>query len=90
MTSEYFMMNSSEVEIENLKFNGKYSFQYVDGAVFENCNFDTKDAFWHAKNITVKNSIVKGEYLAWYCAYSGYKACGPWQKSPYQFPFSPR
>ena len=35
--------------------------------MFEDCIFDTKDAFWHAKNVTVKNSIVKGEYLAWYC-----------------------
>ncbi|MFR9189351.1 MAG: cyclophilin-like fold protein [Anaerotruncus massiliensis (ex Togo et al. 2019)] len=27
---------------------------------------DTKDAFWHARNVTVKDSVVKGEYLAWY------------------------
>ena len=27
---------------------------------------DTKDAFWHCKNVTVKNSVVKGEYLGWY------------------------
>ena len=39
----------------------------VKDSVFENCNFDTKDAFWHAKNVTVKNSIIKGEYLGWYC-----------------------
>ena len=35
--------------------------------MFEDCNFDTKDAFWHAENVTVKNCVVKGEYLAWYC-----------------------
>ena len=34
--------------------------------MFEHCVFDTKDAFWHARNVTVKNSVVKGEYLAWY------------------------
>lgn len=28
--------------------------------------FDTKDAFWHAKNVTVRDSVIKGEYLAWY------------------------
>lgn len=28
--------------------------------------FETKDAFWHGENITVRNSVVKGEYLAWY------------------------
>ena len=27
---------------------------------------DTKDAFWHSKNVTVRNSVVKGEYLAWF------------------------
>ena len=26
----------------------------------------TKDAFWHSKNVTVYDSVVKGEYLAWY------------------------
>ena len=25
-----------------------------------------RDSFWHAKNVTVKNSVIKGEYLAWY------------------------
>ena len=27
---------------------------------------DTKDAFWHSKNVTVKNSVIKGEYLGWF------------------------
>ena len=27
---------------------------------------DTKDAFWHSKNVTVYDSVVKGEYPAWY------------------------
>ena len=34
--------------------------------VIEDSDLDTKDAFWHAKNVTVKNSVLKGEYLAWY------------------------
>jgi len=38
----------------------------IEDSVFENCNFDTKDAFWHAKNVIVRNSTIKGEYLAWY------------------------
>lgn len=64
--SEYFLMRSSDIEAEKLKFSGKYSFQYIENAVFDNCEFDTKDAFWHAHNVTVKNSVVKGEYLGWY------------------------
>ena len=27
---------------------------------------NTKDAFWHSKNVTVKNSVINGEYLAWF------------------------
>lgn len=38
----------------------------MEHALFTNCRFDTKDAFWHAKDITVRNSVIKGEYLAWY------------------------
>ena len=34
--------------------------------MFENCILNTKDAFWHAKNVTVRNSTLKGEYLAWF------------------------
>ena len=54
---------------------GKYSFQYIENAVFENCRFDTKDAFWHAKNIVVRNSVVKGEYLAWYSENITFENC---------------
>ena len=27
---------------------------------------DTKDAFWHSKNVTVTDSDVRGEYLGWF------------------------
>lgn len=64
--SEYFMMRSDHLNFRDVRMKGKYSFQYITDSVFENCVFDTKDAFWHGKNITVRNSVVKGEYLAWY------------------------
>ena len=64
--SEYLMMRSGHLTFRDVCMKGKYSFQYITDSVFENCVFDTKDAFWHAKNITVKNSTIKGEYLAWY------------------------
>ena len=59
--SEYFMMRSERLRFSNVALKGKYSFQYIQDSVFENCDFDTKDAFWHAKNVTVRNSTVKGE-----------------------------
>ena len=43
--SEYFMMRSEDMVFKNVTLKGKYSFQYIKNAVFENCNFDTKDAF---------------------------------------------
>ena len=64
--SEYFLFMSEDIRVENVKFKGKYSFQYTKNAVIENCVLDTKDAFWHSVNVTVKNCVIKGEYLAWY------------------------
>ena len=46
-----------------------------DNVCFKNCVFDTKDAFWHAKNVTVRNSRIKGEYLAWYCENVTFENC---------------
>lgn len=73
--SEYFMLRSAHLSFENVRLNGKYSFQYITDSVFEDCEFDTKDAFWHAKNVTVKNSTIKGEYLAWYCENVTFENC---------------
>ena len=73
--SEYFMMRSDHLAFRNVSLKGKYSFQYITDAVFENCNFDTKDAFWHAKNVIIRNSVVKGEYLAWYSENVTFENC---------------
>ena len=74
-SSEYFMMRSDHLNFENVKLTGKYSFQYITDSVFTNCEFDTKDAFWHAKNVVVKDSLIKGEYLAWYCENVTFENC---------------
>ena len=73
--SEYFMMRSDHMHYCDVHMKGKYSFQYIEDSVFENCIFDTKDAFWHAKNITVRNSVVRGEYLAWYSENITFENC---------------
>lgn len=73
--SEYFMMRSERLHFTDVELKGKYSFQYIQDSVFEGCRFDTKDAFWHAKNVTVRNSVVKGEYLAWYCENVTFENC---------------
>lgn len=73
--SEYFMMRSTDLHFTNVKMKGKYSFQYIENAVFEKCTFDTKDAFWHARNVVVRNCVIKGEYLAWYCENVTFENC---------------
>ena len=73
--SEYFMMRSEGLRFDSVKLKGKYSFQYIADSVFESCEFDTKDAFWHAKNVVIRNSLVKGEYLAWYCENVTFENC---------------
>ena len=73
--SEYFMLRSERLHFDNVRLKGKYSFQYITDSVFINCNFDTKDAFWHAKNVVIKDSIIKGEYLAWYCENVTFENC---------------
>ena len=64
--SEYFLMRATGMRLRDVRFKGKYSFQYVEDAVIEGCELDTKDAFWHARNVVVRDSVVRGEYLGWY------------------------
>ena len=73
--SEYFMMRSDNLNFSGVHLKGKYSFQYIKDSVFEDCVFDTKDAFWHAENVLVRNCTVKGEYLAWYCENVTFENC---------------
>ena len=73
--SEYFMMRSEQLTFDKVALTGKYSFQYITDSVFTDCEFDTKDAFWHAKNILVKDCFVKGEYLAWYSENVTFENC---------------
>ena len=73
--SEYFMMRSERLRFRDVRLTGKYSFQYIEDAVFEQCTFDTKDAFWHAKNVVVRDSHVKGEYLGWYSENVTFENC---------------
>ncbi len=72
---EYLFLRAKDLRFSEFSMKGKYSFQYIENALFEHCEFDTKDAFWHAKNVTVRNSTVKGEYLGWYCENVTFEHC---------------
>ena len=71
----YFMMRSTGLRLEGVTLTGKYSFQYIEDAEFVNCHFDTKDAFWHAKRVVVRDSVIRGEYLGWYAEDITFERC---------------
>ena len=66
LTQNIAFFEAHNLEINNMDFNGKYSFQYVTNLNISNSFLNTKDAFWHAQNVVVRDSTVKGEYLGWY------------------------
>ena len=64
--SEYLFLRAKGLKAKRFSMKGKYSFQYLEDSEFDDCHFETKDALWHSKNVVVRNSIIKGEYLGWY------------------------
>lgn len=64
--ADYLFFRSSNLEISGLKLKGKYTFQYCRDIVIRDSVLDTKDAFWESDNVTIYDSEVRGEYLAWY------------------------
>ncbi len=61
---ESALKESGDVKLRSVKMKGKYSFQYMENLEIDDCELDTKDAFWHSKNVTVKDSIVKGHIIS--------------------------
>lgn len=47
--SEYFMMQSANLNFSDVQLKGKYSFQYIQDSILDHCVFDTKDAFLACK-----------------------------------------
>lgn len=62
----YAFMHANQLQIFNIRLQGKYIFQYARNIEIHNAIFDTKDAFWGSENCTVFDSDIKGEYLGWY------------------------
>ena len=64
--ADYIFMHCSDLEVDNLRLQGNYSFQYARNVVIRNSNLDTKDAFWESSDVTVYDSRIQGEFLGWY------------------------
>ena len=61
--------------LDNVEFNAKYILQYSENIKMFNTSIDTKDCFWHAKNVYCKNCKLIGEYLAWYSENCVFENC---------------
>lgn len=62
---DYFAMNSSDIKVTGLTLYGNYPFDGVKNCEVRNCRLLSKDAFWNSENVTVYDSFISGEYLAW-------------------------
>ena len=52
--ADYVFMHCENIRLKNVKLQGNYGFQYA------------KNSFWEAENVVVRDSVINGEYLAWY------------------------
>lgn len=64
--ADYLFMHSSDIDIEDYRQDGNYSFQYCRNVVIRNAVINSKDAFWETENVTIYDSEINGEYLGWH------------------------
>lgn len=62
----YPFMFCKDIDVDGLRSDSKYVFQYVSNAVIRNAHIVTKDAFWETENVTIYDSYLDGEYLGWH------------------------
>lgn len=62
---DYFAMNSTDLEIDQLNLVGNYSFDGCKRVVVRNSKLLSKDAFWNAEHVEVYDSYISGEYIGW-------------------------
>lgn len=62
---DYFAMNSHGIRARDFSLDGNYSFDGASDINIDHARILSKDAFWNTENVTVRNSIISGEYLGW-------------------------
>ena len=63
--ADYIFMNSTGVDIDGMKLDGRYAFDGASDVVIRNARIETKDAFWNSKNVAVYDSTISSEYIGW-------------------------
>ena len=69
------LMNSKDIEIENMKLDGNYCCDGAKNVVIKNSTLISKDSFWNAENVYVENSVIIGEYIGWNSKNVTFKNC---------------
>lgn len=64
--ADYLFMHSADIDIEDYRQQGNYSFQYCRHVVIRNAVINSKDAFWNTEHVTLINCQLTGEYLGWH------------------------
>lgn len=59
-------MFSKNIFVDGLVSDAKYVFQYCKNVEVHNAKIVTKDSFWECDGVTVYDSDLNGEYLAWH------------------------
>lgn len=62
----YPFMFSNDIYVDGLASDAKYVFQYCRNVEVHHARITTKDSFWECENVTVYDSDLDGEYLAWH------------------------
>ncbi len=64
--ADYLFFHSSDIDIDNYRQDGNYSFQYCTNVTIRNAVINSKDAFWETDGVTIYDSEINGEYLGWH------------------------
>lgn len=64
--ADYLFMHCTDIQINDYKQDGNYSFQYAKRVEIHNAVINSKDSFWESEDCTVYDSEINGEYLGWY------------------------
>lgn len=77
--SERALYGSRNLKVSKCAFDGpadgESALKECRNISAESCFFNLRYPFWHAKDVVVRDSVVKGEYLAWYSENVTFENC---------------
>lgn len=62
---DYLMMNSKDIEVDQLILDGNYVFDGAKKIKIKNSILNSKDSFWNTEDVYIENCEIRGEYFGW-------------------------